>query len=192
MRGETKSENVFCFWIIRWGHIRSWTSQSDVKIYWCSIKLCNSKCSWPMVNLLESRRPHKQTLRVVLCIASSTAELLQPKFSCSAGTELQRAQGMSEGITTQRLAQGFTSASRSPWANLFYVFQLCPSWKQLGLDFLFNLWIFENSLVFQIAPVCGLCMLHFPAQVFYLCFQLCLLIFKLKLMNYQIKYFRES
>jgi len=88
MRGETKSENVFCFWIIRWGHIRSWTSQSDVKIYWCSIKLCNSKCSWPMVNLLESRRPHKQTLRVVLCIASSTAELLQPNFSCSAGGEI--------------------------------------------------------------------------------------------------------
>ena len=57
-----------------------------------------------MVNLLESRRPHKQTLRVVLCIASSTAELLQPNFSCSAGTELQRAQGMSEGITTQRHA----------------------------------------------------------------------------------------
>ena len=90
------------------------------------------------------------------------------------------------------LVQDFTSASRSPWANLFYVFQLCPSWKQLGLDIVFNLWIFRNSLVFQIAPVCGLSMLHFPAQVLYLCFQLCLLVFKLKLMNYQIKHFRES
>ena len=90
------------------------------------------------------------------------------------------------------LAQDFTSASRSPWANLSYVFQLCPSWKQLGLDIVFDLWIFRNSLVFQIAPVCGLSMLHFPAQVLYLCFQLCLLVFKLKLMNYQIKHFRES
>merc|ERR1719445_2227373 len=51
--------------------------------------------------------------------------------------------------------------------------------KAVRIEFsFFNLWIFKNSLVFQIAPVCGLGMLHFPAQVFYLCFQLCLLIFK--------------
>ena len=63
--------------------------------------------------------------------------------------------------------------------------------KAIRIGFPFNLWIFKNSLVFQIAPVCGLCMLHFPAQVFYLCFQLCLLIFKLKLIIYQIKHLKE-
>jgi len=87
-----------------------------------------------MVNLLESRRPHKQTLRVVLCIASSTAELLQPKFSCSAGTRDVNRLRISE-FTQNFWVFSFYIADF--WQTFWVIWENGSNWSNLRLKMSF-------------------------------------------------------